>query len=246
MLAAAALVPETALLVPGAAGTADVIPDVRAAALDAVSALTAAGPDRVVVVASSAAPGDVVRTGPLRPTLSAAGIDDDGLGWPVERAGDRQGDDGRPVGHVGASVALFLLRAVGWSGEVQLLTTGSRVTAELQAVGRRLAGGPERIALLLSGSLSARRGPDGPLPDDARAAPLDDAVMGDLCDLGPAARERLAAVPPELAAALAVSAWAPWQVLLGASAGNLCGQVHWRGAPFGATYAVLSWTAEQR
>ena len=246
MLAAAALVPETALLVPGAAGTADVIPDVRAAALDAATALVAADPDRVVVVAASAAAGDVVRTGPLRPTLSAAGIDDDVLGWRAERAEDRPGAGARPIRDVGASVALLLLRAVGWSGEVHLLTAGSRVPAELQAVGGRLTEGPERVALLLSGSLSARRGPDGPLPDDERAAAFDAAVLGDLTDLGPQARERLAAVPTELADALAVSAWAPWQVLLGASARRLSGQVRWVGAPFGATYAVLSWTADDR
>ena len=246
MLAAAALVPETALLVPGAAGRAEVLPDVRAAALEAISAVVDAGPDRVVVVVPSTADGDVLRPGPLRPTLSGAGIDDDVLGWPAGWTSGGRGSPDHVVGDVGASVALFLLGAVGWSGEVELLAASSCDARRLRALGDRLTDRPQRVALVLPGSLSARRGPDGPLPDDPRAQAFDDAVLADLADFGPAARGRLAAVPAELAQALAVSAWLPWQVLLGASPDGTRGHALWAGAPLGATYAVLSWTVGHR
>ncbi|WP_024288746.1 hypothetical protein [Cellulomonas sp. KRMCY2] len=244
MLHAAALVPETALLVPGAAGAAEVLAAERSAALGAVGDLVSGGPDRVVVVAAGRpGRGLVEHEGPVRASLGAAGLDDDALGWST--GPDRQS---RPVVRdVATSVALLLLAEVGWAGAVSALVVPAQDAAALRAVGRDRTAGADRVALLLVGSLSARRGPAGPLAQDGRAAPFDDRVLADLADLGPDAVERLAAVPGSVAVELAVSAWAPWQVLIGATAAQTLGGPAIRGdvrlvsSPFDATYAVVVW-----
>ncbi|WP_298459663.1 hypothetical protein [uncultured Cellulomonas sp.] len=278
MLAIATLVPDTALLVPGAAGTADVLPDVRSAALDAARALVAAAPARVVVVA----PGDADRMvpGPLTPSLAAAGIDDAGLGWgaPGTRpgtaatAGTTPGSNDRPadrptdrptdrstvvptvVHGVPASVALLLLDQVGWAGPVTLVevappghdavTRAPGRAAELAALGYGVTGGPERVGVLVAGSLSARRGPDAALAEDPRAVAVDGGMLADLADAGPDARRRLAVMAPDLAAELAVTAWAPWQVAMGGigRGTEVAGEVHHVAAPHGVTLAVVTWS----
>lgn len=248
VLVSAALVPQTALLVPGAAGRSEVLVDQRRAVGEATRSLLAAAPDRVVVVA----PGNALDlTGRLHPTLAAAGLDDDLLGWPsvVLGVGAAPDDEPTAVDDVGAAVGLHLLARAGWAGPVGVL--GVPVTDGLLAQGRALVDGPERVALLLCASLSARRGPGSPLAEDDRAPALDDAVLADLAGLGAAPREaldawnRLAEVPAELATALAVSAWAPWRVLLGALGDDPVLPVRVDvvevSVPLGATYAVLVW-----
>ncbi len=252
MLVAAALVPPTALLVPGASGATPVLGVERAAAVAAATAVRAARPDVVVVVAEGRGPGRHV-PGRLQPSLAAAGVDDARLGW-APRASYGRGR-ATVVEDVAAAVGLLLLDRAGWTGPVELATVagpaGGADPAQLRSVGARLVVG-RPTALLLVGGLSARRGPDGPLDTDERAAVVDDAAVSDLADLGPAARSRLAAVPAVLAVELAISAWAPWQVLLGAvdapepapaaeSAPVPTTVRHHVSAPFGATYATLSW-----
>lgn len=252
VLASATLVPETALLVPGAAGAAEVLAEVREAAVTAVEHLLAARPARVVVVA----PGTADRTvpGPFVPTLAAAGIGDAHLGWPLV-AGDVPPDvTPTAVDRPAPAVALLLLARCGWTGPVALAEVaapGAEVVAsaagraaELAALGRGLAGGPEQVALLAAGSLSARSGPDAPLAHDPRAPAVDAEMLADLADGGPRARVRLAAMAPDLAAELAVSAWAPWQVVLGAvpPGRDVRAAVEHTSAPLGATYAVVTWS----
>ena len=106
MLVRAALVPDTALLVPGAAGSADVLAVLRAAALAAVAEVVASGARTIVVVA----PGPASRElgGTVRPSLGAAGIPDDLLGWPSEAVTlARRGT--RRVRRSPSAVALHLL-----------------------------------------------------------------------------------------------------------------------------------------
>ena len=236
VLVAAALVPSTALLVPGAAGRADVLPDERAAALTAVATMLEAAPDVVVVVPPGPAS---VLLGRLRPTLVAAGIDDKRLGWqprPTAGAGATT-----PVDDVASAVGLLLLDQTGWRGPVELAPAGVTDGATQRMRGDELVA-RRRTGLLLVGGLSARHGPDGPLATDERAAPLDDVLVADLTDLSPGARSRLAAVPAHLASVLAISAWGPWQVLLGAAPPDAPRAVlHHAGAPFGAAYATISW-----
>ena len=234
MLVAAALVPHTVLLVPGAAGAADPLAEVRAAAVGAVNELMAAAPDRLVVVTPQ--PQGPPRWLPSpRPSLAAAGIDDDDLGWAGTVPADALAHE------VGTSVAMLLLRAAGWTGPVSAVSVATEDAAGLHDLGAGLVVGGERVALLLAATLSARRGPASPLDADPRAATLDDAVLADLSDLGAHSVARLAAVPPELARDLAVSAWGPWQVLLGALREGATGTVHHGGGVGSIRYAVLSW-----
>lgn len=243
MLVAAALVPPTALLVPGVSGATPVLGVERAAAVAAATAVRAARPDVVVVVVEGRGP-TWHATGRLRPSLAAAGVDDARLGW-VPRASYGRGR-ATVVDEVAGAVGLLLLDRAGWTGPVELTVVGRADPAELHGVGAGLVA-DRSAALLLVGGLSARRGPDGPLDTDERAAVVDDAAVSDLADLRPAARARLAAVPAQLATELAISAWAPWQVLLGAVDGPQPPPVaattvrHHVSAPFGATYATLSW-----
>lgn len=256
VLALAAFVPESALLVPGAAGRAVVLEDVRAAALDAVREVVAAAPDRVVVVAPG--PVDRVLGGPVRPSLAAAGIHDADLGWAMPgdrpRSAPAEPAHGSPplalpdavVPAVGASVALLLLAHAGWAGRATVVEVGPGAdgarAAALRTRGAGLAAGADRVALVLAGSLSARHGPDGPRADDERAAPFDAAALADLALGDRPARLRLGAIPGTLAEELVVTAWAPLQVLLGAAADlPVEAAVRHASAPFGVMYAVAVW-----
>ncbi|WP_149204742.1 hypothetical protein [Actinotalea subterranea] len=255
MLAAAVLVPETALLVPGAAGTADVLRDERSAAVAAVrDGLRSGRPDRVVLVGPRGRPRtmDPVGLDQVRPTLAAAGIPDDAWAsgaWAVP--GEARG----PVlADVALAVAALVLRAAGWTGAVSWTGTDDDGVA-LRALGASLADGADRVMLLLVGSLSARRGPDAPLAEDPRAVAVDAALLDDLARLGwptgPGATSSpgAVAVPRALAAELAITAWGPCEVLRGAAevaAGGgpdeaVTAQVRLVGAPLGATYAVVLW-----
>lgn len=272
MLVAAALIPPTALLVPGASGATPVLGVERAAAVAATTAVRAARPEVVVVVAPGRSPGRHA-AGRLRPSLGAVGLDDARLGWPPRPSHGR--GPAVVVDDPSAAVGLLLLDRAGWTGPAEVVTVADADPVTLRALGAEVVSG-RNAGLLLVGGLSARRGPDGPLETDERAAVFDDAAVSDLVDLGPAARARLAAVSRDLAAQLEVSAWAPWQVLLGAvtasdgptgpgpddPAPGRVGQGapagvnvptpalsdrapavvrHHVSAPFGATYASISW-----
>ncbi|WP_199423771.1 hypothetical protein [Actinotalea solisilvae] len=242
MLVGAALIPDTVLLVPGAAGRADVLGRERDAALDALATLLATAPDLVVVVVPvTRGPGGSPTRGHEVASLGPAGLPDDGLGWPaVPRA---PGDDRSPSGGVAAAVGRRALVAAGWRGPTAVLVAGGRDPRALAHEGASVADASARVALLLVGSLSARRGPDGPLPTDDRAPDVEDAVVADLLSLDAPALDRLVAVPAHLAGELAVSAWGPWQVLAGAARGAPLapGRLLARSAPFGATYVVAAW-----
>ncbi|MDM7832058.1 class III extradiol ring-cleavage dioxygenase family protein [Cellulomonas edaphi] len=232
MLVAAALVPDTALLVPGSGGTVDVAATLRSAALDAVQASVADARSLVVV-----APGPRTRelTGRVVATLGAAGIPDGQLAWPPVAFGT--GEDARAS--VAASVGLHLAARCGWHGATRVVEVAPG--AGLGELGASLvADGP--TGLLVVGSGSGRHGPDGPLADDERAPAYDEALLADLADAGPAARARLTQRPADEAAALAVTGWAPWQVLVGAAGERaVTARLAVQQVVAGAQHAVLSW-----
>ncbi|MBO3084357.1 hypothetical protein [Cellulomonas fengjieae] len=240
MLVVAALVPDTALLVPGAAGAAQVLTAVRAAALDAVAQVVASGAATVAVVA----PGPRARelTGTVRPSLGAAGIPDGLLAWPVAEM--TLPGDGVATGSVASAVGLHLLARAGRRTGLRVLeVTGRQDRAALAALGRDLVGaGPTGFVVV--GSVSGRHGADAPLAQDRRAPDHDARVLADLADGGAAARARIAADDPLLADELAVRGWAPWQVLVGAAAdGPIRGHLLARSGVLGAEHAVLVWDA---
>lgn len=252
MLVAAALVPDTALIVPGVAGAADVLVELREAAERAVAALPAGVPVAVV------APGreDRELSGPVAGSFASAGVPDAALGRPVPTA--QLGTPTRLDGPAGATVAPGAVPASGTSVALHLLARSGRTPSRavevdrdradhgrsdrLRAWGRALvADGP--TALLVVGSLSARHGPDAPLADDPDAPGLDHALLTALAGGEPGdALDVLDGLSAADAARLAVSGWAPWQVLVGAlGASAPRAEVLAAGEPLGAAHAVLVW-----
>jgi hypothetical protein len=224
--AAVVLLPDTVLLVPGAAGRADPGAGLRAASLAALAAVPSVRPGgRVLVVA----PGRRGRflPHPVGPGLGAAGLDA-GAGVPTARRAD-----------VAASTALVLLEAAVVRAPSDVLEVeragGTPPHAPAEAVGADL--------LVVVGSLSARHGPDAPLADDPRAPAADAALLAALAS-GPAA---LATALDDLGADgardLAVTGAAPWRVAL-----DLIGVAtpvdvvaHHHEVLLGAQHAVTAW-----
>lgn len=240
MLVVAALVPDTALLVPGVAGDADVLVGLRAAAVEAVAEVVAADVASIVVVAPGPVPREL--SGTVRPSLGAAGVPDDLLRWPAPAV--TLPGDGSGVPAVPSAVGLhLLLRARRSTGVRVVEVTGQQEAVALAALGRTLvADGP--TGLVVVGSGSGRHGPDAPLADDPRAPDHDARVLADLADPGPTARARLAADDAGLAAELAVRGWAPWQVLVGAAGDRpVRVRVLAESTELGAQHAVLVWDA---
>jgi hypothetical protein len=217
--------PDTALLVPGAGGAADPAAALRAAALAALDACDVG--DRVLVIA----PGRRTRLlpHPVGLGLGAAGLDV-AADHPVPPA--RRAD-------VAASAALLLLRTAGVRAPVDVveLDRAARDHAPLDRPA------DDHGLLVVVGSLSARHGPDAPLADDPRAPAADAALLAALVE-GPAAlADALAALGPDGAADLTVSAAGPWRAALGLIPGGAVEVA----APYvevlaGAQHAVVAWT----
>lgn len=220
VLVAAALVPPTALLVPGLAGRARVLDAERDAALAAVTSVLDTRPERVVVVP----PGSTRAEGDLRPTFTAAGVPD--AVW-------SGGGGGAPVDDVPAAVALWLLDRAGWSGPVRVVGAADRALAVDEL------GAPGRVGAVLVGGGSARRGPNAPLAHDPRAAAADAALEAWLATLEPAGPHGL---DDALARELAISALGPVRVLASSPGPLRCTGVA-ASAPFDATYLVATWVA---
>ncbi|WP_435735639.1 hypothetical protein V5D56_12420 [Cellulosimicrobium sp. PMB13] len=135
----AVVLPATPLLVPGAAGRAEVLRELRAAALDALRELT--GGVAPVVVVAAVPTGALVR-GPAAASLAAVGV--------RRTAGDPSwvdpGDDlartGEPPARqagVGASVALLALGACGVRGALDVVEVGPHTTTDVASdLGREL------------------------------------------------------------------------------------------------------------
>ena len=240
MLVVAALVPDTALLVPGTAGDADVLVGLRTAAVEAVTEVVDADVATIVVVAPGPVPRELAGT--VRPSLGAAGVPDESLWWPPETV--ELPGHGQDAPAVPSAVGLHLLARARRHTGLRVVEVSGRQSAEALAdLGRALVGdGP--TGLVVVGSGSGRHGPDAPLADDERAPGHDARVLADLADAGPEARARLAADDADLAAELAVRGWAPWQVLLGAAGERpVRSRVLAESTELGAHHAVLVWDA---
>ncbi|WP_456847340.1 hypothetical protein, partial [Cellulomonas sp. P5_C6] len=159
MLVRAALVPDTALLVPGASGSAQVLAGLREAALRAVAEVVSADVATIVVVAPGPEPREL--TGVVRPSLAAAGVPDELLGWPV--AGIRLPPGPATNPSVSSAVALHLVACAGRTTGLRVVEVSGRQRADdLAALGAALVGdGP--TGLVVVGSGSGRHGPDAPL-----------------------------------------------------------------------------------
>ena len=148
MIVAAAVCPHPPVLVPElAAGAASELDDVRAAALESVTALVAEHPDRIVVIG----------TGELaEPVDESAGGSLAGLGVDVRAGGDEL------VLPLSLTIGAWLLDQVGWSGSRTYTTTPVPTD--------------DRVALLVMAGGSARHSRSAPGYLDERAEAHDAAV----------------------------------------------------------------------
>jgi len=243
VLLAAALVPDTALLVPGAGGRADAGSGLRDAALAVVGAAVGAchrAGGTVVVVA----PGRRTReaTGTVTGSLRAAGVPDDLLGSPVPAFEALDGRSTQGAVGVPAAVALHLLARTGWTGSLRVVEVGPDDAADdLAACGAALVADRPTV-LVVVGSGSGRHGPDAPLADDPAAPAYDRDVLAALGSGTPDALDRLRSLDAAQARALAVTGRAPWQVLVGA-VGTRAVTAHAGAAEVvaGAQHAALLW-----
>ncbi len=243
-LVAAAICPHPPLIVPAVAGGAAAeLDDLRAACDAAVAQMLDADPGLVVVVgdalrtgafsagdSGSFAPYGVALTVPLGPRLCA----------------------GQSVLPLSLTVGAWLLARAGWTGDRQGYGVSAETPAAVRAgYGAELAGLDERVALLVMGDGSARRGDQGPGSFDSRAQPFDAAVAA---ALGSGDADALAALDPAHAIELMVAGRASWQLLAGAATGKPTWQLlaapvprSWRAelryaaAPYGVGYVVASW-----
>ncbi|MGP3943121.1 MULTISPECIES: class III extradiol dioxygenase subunit B-like domain-containing protein [Streptomyces] len=250
MLIAAAVCPCPPLLVPEvAAGAAPELDGLRAACAEAVRALAAARPERLIVV------GPAERAGRGPHAQGAAGSFR-GFGVEVEvrlaappADGASGGDDAAgqapsPSLPLSLAVAAWLLEHAGWDPAVPVegLGVGEPLAAErCIEVGRELAGRAERMALLVMGDGTACRTLKAPGYLDERAAPFDAEVARALAAADTGA---LAALDEELAYELQAAGRAPLQVLAGAAEGApLKGELRYDEAPYGVGYFVASWSS---
>ena len=230
MLVAAAVCPHPPLLVPqAAAGAAAEMDDVRAACDAAVRTLAASRPG-LIVVAGGAAPEEKDAEFGAGAAGSLAGF---GVDWVT--------GDGEPVLPLSLTIGRWLLERGGLLGPRVLLRAVpfDAPTADCLAVGEELAQRARRVAMLVMGDGSARRGTKAPGYLDSRAQRYDADVAAALASADWAWLARLG---PALSADLLAAGRAAWQVLAGAAAGGqFRGRLHGVAAPYGVGYFVASW-----
>ncbi|MFD5391200.1 class III extradiol dioxygenase subunit B-like domain-containing protein [Streptomyces sp. NPDC127074] len=256
MLIAAAVCPCPPLLVPEvAAGAAPELDGLRAACAEAVRALAAAGPERLIVVG----PAERAGRGPhaqgaagsfrgfgveLDVRLAAPAVDGVSGGDDAAGQGSAPSLPPSPSLPLSLAVAAWLLEYAGWDPAVPVegLGVGEPLAAErCIEVGRELAGRAERMALLVMGDGTACRTLKAPGYLDERAAPFDAEVARALAAADTGA---LAALDEELAYELKAAGRAPLQVLAGAAEGApLKGELRYDEAPYGVGYFVASWSS---
>ncbi|MBY8887188.1 class III extradiol dioxygenase subunit B-like domain-containing protein [Streptomyces sp. PTM05] len=238
MLVAAAVVPCPPLLVSEvAAGAAHELDGLRAACGDALGVLAAAAPDRLIVLG----PAERCGRGP-HPQGATGSFRAFGVHLDVT-LGEQRGSavPGRSL-PPSLAVAAWLLARHRWqAAPVEGLGVGEPLPQEQCAqVGRELATSAERVALLIAGDGSARRGLKAPGYYDERAGAFDARAAK---ALGEADTAALAALEADLAAELLASGRAPWQVLAGAAEdAGLSGRLLYDDAPYGVGYFVAAWS----
>jgi len=246
MLIAAAVCPCPPLLVPEvAAGAAPELDALRAACLDAVAALAAARPERLIVAGPAEQAGRGAHAQGATGSFRGFGVDVEVRlgGVAPEPGAERGGEAGDGVSGLPPSLAVgaWLLERAGWDvSPVEGLGVGEPLAAErCIQVGRKLAASAERVALLVMGDGSACRTLKAPGYLDERAAAFDAEVARALAAADTAA---LAALDEHLAYELKAAGRAPLQVLAGAAEGaGLKGELRYDEAPYGVGYFVARW-----
>ncbi|GAA3766767.1 class III extradiol dioxygenase subunit B-like domain-containing protein [Streptomyces phyllanthi] len=254
MLVAAAVCPCPPLLVPEvAAGAAPELDAARAACADALGVLSAARPDRLVVVGPAEDGGHGPYPEGTPGTFRGFGVDVAvrlGRGKPDNTAMDPAAVDRSVTDAPSApgralpsslAVAAWLLEHTGWTdAPVEGLGVEPLDAARCIRLGREIAEPDERVALLVMGDASACRSLKAPGYLDERAAGFDaEAARA----LGSADIRTLKSLDIALAQELKASGRAPWQVLAGAGEDtDLRGSLLYDEAPYGVGYLVATWS----
>ncbi|MFL6076946.1 MAG: class III extradiol dioxygenase subunit B-like domain-containing protein [Mycobacteriales bacterium] len=235
---AAAVCPHPPLLIPEiAAGGSAELDDLRAACVDAVDRLLAAGPDTVLVVGADR---DTRRyPASSAGTLAAYGTPQVRVDFGGDGPGDEPGGEPLPLPLL---VGGWIVRRSAAGGRVPLTgltVAGDAPAAECLALGRELAASAGRLALLVMGDGSARGSEHAPAHLHPRAEAYDTIVAGALAGADTAS---LAALDPDAADEVRAGGRAAWQVLAGAAGGAAWrAELTYRAAPYGVGYFVASW-----
>ena len=221
MIAGAALCPSPPLLCAELTGGRAVLPELRAACAAAVGRLLAEDPQVVVVVGPAAATGAWDAASRLDLSAFAPPAASTGAGSPPLALG----------------LGAMLLDQAGYLGPRQLQAIGQDEPSSACAkLGANLAGSGARMALLVMGDGSARRGPRAPGYLDSRAAAFDAAVERAVRSGEVGALQRL---DQTLARDLMVTGRPAWQVLSGAMGPlTAAAEVPYCDDPFGVAYLV--------
>jgi hypothetical protein len=221
---AVAFVPSAPLLVPAVAGgSASLDETLRAASRDVVARAVLAGPDEVVVVAS---------TSPSGRWSSDATWDFTGFGV------SRPPADPRSPLPWSLGIGAWLLDDCGWEGRRRYVGVDDSSTGPID-VADRVAGGA--ISIIVVGDGSACRSERAPGHLDDRAEPFDDGVA-DLLLRGDAAG--FDAIDPVVAAELMCagrSAWC-WAAAAIDPASVASSELLSHTAPYGVGYFVAFWS----
>lgn len=229
VIVATAVCPHPPLLLRELCGAQDTVSELRSACRQAVGALMAARPDTLVVL------GGAERTQAWDPTLPVG----------VRRFGTTTAPDAVVLPQ-SLAVARRLLDETGWAGALRMQAVAwdadPDVVAGVADTVESAAGDPDgRVALLVLGDGSARRGEKAPGHLDGRAVAFDDEVGRALAEGDAAALTR---VDPLLADQLLARGRASFAVL-GAIVSRQAVQprasVLYRDAPYGVMYTVALW-----
>jgi hypothetical protein len=229
VITAAALCPAPPLLARELTGLDPVVPELREACREAVTALVASAPALIAVVGVGTRTRDWDETAGLDLRAYAPGVPagiDSGAGEAVPL----------PLG-LGAR----LLDQAGYAGARLLFSVREdEPPQDCADLGAKLAAA-DSVALLVMADGGARRGLKAPGYLDERCAPFDADVeaairSGDL--------QALMAVDPVLARELMATGRPAWQVLAGAwRLSRPACTIRYSGDPFGVAYLVASLTA---
>ena len=221
MITGAALAPSPPLLCAQLTGRRPVLPELRAACAEAVGRLLGDDPELVVVVGPAAETGAWDPASRLNLSAFAPAIASTGTGSPPLALG----------------LGAMLLDQAGYAGPRRLQAIGQDEPAGACAkLGADLAGSRERMALLVMGDGSARRGLKAPGYLDARAEGFDAEVERAVRagDTG-----ALLGLDQALAHDLMATGRPAWQVLAGALPPPApAAEVLYCDDPFGVAYLV--------
>jgi hypothetical protein len=221
VITCAALCPSPPLLCPQLTGRHAVVPELRAACAEVTGRLLRHDPEVIVIIGPAAATGAWDGAGRLNPSVFAPAIASAGTGSAPLALG----------------LGAMLLDQAGYQGRRALQAVGQDEPASAcVSMGTELAAAGARMALLVMGDGSARRGPRAPGYLDSRAAAFDAEVERAVRSGEVGALRRL---DQTLARDLMVTGRPAWQVLSGAMGPRTAAaEVLYCDDPFGVAYLV--------